>query len=58
MAGVSQEDVNKDMENYLDKFMELLENKIDKWYFGHYHCERQIDEKYHMLYARPCEIGE
>lgn len=39
-------------ENELTEFLEMVKNKTKfiKWYFGHYHVDRQVDEKYVCLF--------
>ena len=36
----------------INKYFEVLEEKLDykKWYFGHYHEDRWIDEKHRLIY--------
>lgn len=40
--------------NVLTHYLDTLETKVDfkKWYFGHYHDNRKIDEKHTLLYER------
>ncbi len=41
MSGVNQSKVDKTTENWLDKIEDRLSYK--KWYCGHYHTEKKID---------------
>ena len=41
MSGVDQSKVDKSTENWLDKIEDRLSYK--KWYCGHYHTEKKID---------------
>lgn len=58
LAEIPQHKIDKSMEQYLDKFAELLENKMTAWCFGHFHNDRTINDKYHMIYKKPYQIGE
>ena len=41
LSGIDQSKVDKSMEHYLDKIEDSI--KYDKWYCGHYHTEKIID---------------
>lgn len=49
MKGIDQSNVDKSMENFLDKVEESID--YDKWYCGHYHTEKQID-KLEFMFGR------
>lgn len=49
MKGIDQSNVDKSMENFLDKVEESID--YDKWYCGHYHIEKQID-KLEFMFGR------
>lgn len=49
MKGIDQSNVDKSMENFLDKVEESID--YDKWYCGHYHTEKQID-KLEFMFVR------
>ena len=49
IKGINQIDVDKSMENFLDKVEESID--YDKWYCGHYHTEKQID-KLEFMFGR------
>lgn len=50
MGSIKQSDVDKNTEKWLNEFQELLEPHIKHWYFGHYHDDRKIQDKYTMLF--------
>ena len=41
LSGIDQSKVDKSMEHFLDKIEKNI--KYDKWYCGHYHTEKKID---------------
>ena len=45
-------------ENELTRFLENVKEKLNfkKWFFGHYHIDKQIDEKYICLYKEVITI--
>lgn len=45
---VDQSKVSYAMEDFLSTVQNITD--FDKWYFGHYHADRQIDEHFTMLY--------
>lgn len=49
MKDIDQSNVDKSMENFLDKVEESID--YDKWYCGHYHIEKQID-KLEFMFGR------
>ena len=49
MKGIDQSNVDKSIENFLDKVEESID--YDKWYCGHYHTEKQID-KLEFMFGR------
>lgn len=49
MKGIDQSDVDKSMEQFLNKVEESID--YDKWYCGHYHTEKQID-KLEFMFGR------
>lgn len=53
---IDQSIVDKTMEKWLDK----IENKLtyDKWYFGHFHGDKVINDKVKMLYHSIEEYGK
>lgn len=42
----------------LNKYFDIIAESLDfrKWYFGHYHIDRVIDNKYYALYNRIVEV--
>lgn len=49
IRGLNQLTVDKSMELWLEKVKDSIE--FDKWYFGHFHGEKDVpEEKYEMLY--------
>jgi DNA repair exonuclease SbcCD nuclease subunit len=46
-------------ENELTSFFECVKEKLSfkKWFFGHYHTDRQIDEKYICLFDKIIEMN-
>lgn len=53
---IDQDKVDKNMEKWLDKFDELLEIKMEQWYFGHFHNDRVIDSKHTMLFDKVVKL--
>ena len=41
LEGFNQQNIDKSMEHFLDKIEENI--SYDKWYCGHYHTEKEID---------------
>jgi predicted phosphodiesterase len=55
-----QRQIKSDYEvNELTHFLENIKNKLsfDRWYFGHYHVDKQINDKYTCLFERIVAIG-
>ena len=48
LQGIDQDEVDKSMEEFLDKIEEQVD--YDKWYCGHYHTEKEVD-RLQMLYG-------
>ena len=48
MAGVDQNSVDKSTEVWLDGIEDRMEYK--KWYCGHYHVNRIMDQKHIVLF--------
>lgn len=48
LAFIDQSKVSRSMENFLTEIANLI--YFDKWFFGHYHADRHINENYTMLY--------
>jgi len=50
--------INKINENYkkdaLNDYLEIINNTVEfkHWFFGHYHTDMLIDEKYHLMYDK------
>ena len=49
ISGVDQSKVNHDSEERLDELMNAID--FDKWYFGHYHINKQLDDKFTCLFT-------
>lgn len=49
---VDQTNVDKTMEHWMDDIAWEIEqgNKFKQWYFGHFHDDKTLDDKYTMLY--------
>lgn len=50
MSGISQNEVNKNMENKISKILEECENSYKHYFFGHIHDDKEFGDKYTMLY--------
>jgi len=55
LSFIDQRKVDKRTEEWLDSIEENL--NYEKWYFGHYHCEKLID-KMRIIYNSILELGE
>lgn len=55
---IIQNTVDKNMEKALDQFVEIVEPTMKAWMFGHFHDDRDILNKYHMLYNTLYKIEE
>ena len=46
--------------NKLTNYLEIVRQTIEfkDWYFGHYHDDRDIDNKFHCLYDNVIELGD
>ena len=44
----------------LTDFLDELEDRLDyrRWYFGHFHRDREIDDRHTLLYQRIVRLGE
>ena len=44
----------------LTEYFQVLEKKLSykKWYFGHYHMDKEVDEKHTLLYHAMIPVGE
>lgn len=42
----------------LEKFRRISKNNFKKWYFGHFHGDEKIDNKFRMLYNDIIKLGE
>ena len=45
---------NYEIETYLEEIYHKL--KFKKWFFGHYHIDKRIDEKFYALFESIEEI--
>lgn len=45
---IDQSRVSRNMENFLTEITNII--YFDRWFFGHYHADRHINENYTMLY--------
>lgn len=45
-------------ETVLEKFRDYINDDFDKWYFGHFHTDEEIDNKFRILYKEIVKIGE
>lgn len=48
LSSIDQSQVSRIMEDFLLDVQNVID--FDKWYFGHYHSDRHIDNKFTMLY--------
>lgn len=42
----------------LEKIYHCLDGNFDKWYFGHFHTDENIGDKYRLVYRDILKIGE
>lgn len=56
LSFIPQHEVDKSMEKALDQFADMVEPTMKAWYFGHFHDDRDILKKYHMLFNVVCQI--
>lgn len=53
LSMIDQDSVDKTMEKFLDEVKIKLGCNINyHWYFGHFHADRNIKDRYHMLYRK------
>lgn len=45
-------------ESTLEKIKYCLDGNFDKWYFGHFHTDEDIGDKYRIVYRDILKIGE
>lgn len=60
-AKETQRDIASWYENdNLTSFLQIVKEncKYKHWYFGHYHIDKDIDDRHHALYDRIMKIGE
>lgn len=54
LSGIDQSRVSRAMESFLETVSHVI--YFDKWYFGHYHANRHIDNKFTILFQETEEI--
>lgn len=54
LANIDQSTVDKSMEEFLEKIKNQIEFK--KWFFGHYHSDEIIDDKFRLMYNDIIEL--
>jgi hypothetical protein len=47
---ISNEIIEDELSKYLQEIM--MKIQFEKWYFGHYHVDRIIEDKYYALYQQ------
>lgn len=55
LKGIDQSLVDKTTETWLDKLEEKL--TYQKWYLGHYHIEKKVNDKVEILFENYQELG-
>ena len=56
---VDQSTVDKNTEKFLDEVVSTLGiSNFKHWFFGHYHDDRTIHNKFTMLYNNVVELGD
>ena len=58
LSFVDQSMVDNSMEKFLDQIYDLIGDRFNHWYFGHYHDNRDINDKITMLYDKIIELGD
>lgn len=58
LSFIDQSTVDNSMEKFLDKIDFILQSDFKHWYFGHYHADRNMEQKYTMLYKEIVKLGE
>lgn len=58
LGSVPQYTVDKSMETWMNNFVHRLNDNFKQWVFGHFHDDRQILDKYTMLYHKVLKLGE
>ena len=58
LTDINQSTVDKKTEKFLDKIKKILNNKYIHWFGGHFHDDRELNEKATMLYNKVVEIGD
>lgn len=55
---IDQSRVDKNMEMFLDEVYRILGKNVKRWYFGHFHDDRNISTNFTMLYNIIVKLGE
>lgn len=55
---IDQSKVSKTMEKFLDEIYVLVGKDVKRWYFGHFHDDRNIPPNFTMLYSQVVKLGE
>lgn len=55
---IDQSQVDNYMEKFLDEIYGLVGKDIKRWYFGHYHDDRNVSLNFTMLYHQMVQLGE
>ena len=58
LSFINQSTVDNLMERFLDEIDSLLKNNFQHWYFGHYHDDKDLEQKYTMLYKKIVKLGD
>ena len=55
---IDQSQIDKNTEKFLDEIKNILHNNYIHWFGGHFHDDRELNEKATMLYNKVVEIGD
>ena len=56
LLGINQKLINHESENHLDVLMDCI--NFDKWFFGHYHVDKCLDNKFTCVFRDFIRLGE
>ena len=55
---VDQSQVDNNMEKFLNEIYILIGKSVKRWYFGHFHDDRDVSTNFTMLYTEIVKLGE
>ena len=58
LSFIDQSQIDNHMEKFLDEIYSIVGKNVKRWYFGHYHDDRNVSTNFTMLYTKIVKLGE